>query len=492
MKALIERLSSWMQNPGSGLFERVIHGGIWLTLLNIFDRLLQIVRLLVLARLLSPVDFGLFGIVMVTVTMANSLSRLGIESSLIQNKQENISKYLNTAFVLNNFRSIATGLVLAISSPVISDIFSEPSLVALLRVISVYVILEGLTNPAVVYFKKNIDFQKQFIYQLSGSVVDFVVAVFAAVTLGNVWAFVIAVISGRVVRVFLSYLLTDYFPSLQFECNAAIDMLSYGKWIWATGIVGILAINFDDLFVGWYISASALGLYQLAYRLSNAPATEVSNVISGVTFPAYSKIQDDKAMLEDAFYQTLRITFLTITPMSVGILLVAKPFTNVLLGKDWISMVSAMQIMVVAGFSRAILSTGGAVFRGIGIPEWDFRMNFIRVVITLGTIWPLTELYGISGTSISVSLGVLCALPVWAYKTSEITSMSPFQYLKTVSTPALATVTMSIPVIIIIDSNLWNLVFSVISGVIVYIGVVIIGYKIEGDSPINKILSLSG
>jgi O-antigen/teichoic acid export membrane protein len=118
----------------------------------------------------------------------------------------------------------------------------------------------------------------------------------------------------------------------------------------------------------------------MAFRLSNAPATQISKVISKVAFPTYSALQNQKQRLRRTYLNTLEITFYITAPIAVGILVIAPEFTVVILGEEWLAIVPALQVMAIAVFGRGIAATGGAIFQGTGVPEWDFRMNLLRAI----------------------------------------------------------------------------------------------------------------
>ena len=123
--------------------------------------------------------------------------------------------------------------------------------------------------------------------------------------------------------------------------------------------------------MGKLLGVTALGFYQLAYRISNMPATEITHVISRVTFPAYSKLQDDIPKLREAYLKVLQITAFLSFPIAGLIFVLAPDFTKIFLGEKWMPMVPAMQVLVFAGLSRAIAATAGYIFYAVGKPKID-------------------------------------------------------------------------------------------------------------------------
>lgn len=481
---------SWLYSPTENFSQRVLQSGVWVTLLNVSDRILQILKLVVLARILAPSDFGLLGITLLAIAVLKQLSHLGIDAALIQHEDTDIDSYLDTAWAIKIVRGLAIFGVLFIVAPWIAAFFSEPRTEGLLRVLGLSIILRGFVNPSIVYFQKDLEFQKEFAYRISGTLADVIVAISLAFIFQNVWSLVIGILARDIVRLLSSYAIPDYRPGLNFKKEYAIEMLDFGKWMWGGGLATFAATQGDDAFVGWYLTASALGFYQLSFRFSNAPATEIAQIISNVMFPTYSRLQNQKEALGRAFHKTIQVTFLLTIPMAVGIFLVAKPFILVVLGEEWLPIVPVMQILAFAGLFRAIATTGGALFQGYGVPEWDFRMNAVRALTIFITIFPLTARWGISGTAFSVTLGIGMTLPIWLYKTSYISGLSLRTYATALSTPVFASLLMAFPTRHLLQkqSPLW-LVIAIVSGMMTYLIVVIVLYRFTSDEFSKGLLS---
>lgn len=477
----------WSSSPGESLGQRVVHASFWVGLLNISDRGLKLGRVVVLASLLSPEDFGLLGIALLLISISERFLNLGIDSALIQRKEGNIDSYLDTAWVIKIGRGLGIFVIITIVAPVAAAFFNEPRVTPIIRAIAISILFKSLLNPAIIYFRKDLEFHKQFTYKISGALCNFVIAVVAAVYLQNVWALVYGILAGSFVQLVMSHRLSGRRPSLDFDYSRAKDLLGFGKWIWATTVVVFLATSGDDAFVGWYLGAGALGLYQVAFRLANAPASEVAGVISKVMFPAYSKLQDDTDRLRNAFLKTIRVTFLIGIPTAGGIILIAPEFTSAVLGEEWRPMITAMQIIAFGGILRAIVGTGGVLFKAYDLPNWSFFLNLVRAVVIFGTIWPLTEMMGIAGTAISISGGIAVTLPIWFYKSREITGLPIAKYGEAIGIPLLGTVIMAGPVIMVKNPDVLSLSLAVCTGVLVYSVVAYYTYSIVGFDPIRTI-----
>ncbi|MFC6733726.1 lipopolysaccharide biosynthesis protein [Haladaptatus sp. DYSN1] len=478
-----------VKSPGDSLRQKALHSGFWAGFLNVSDRGLQIFKLLILGNILAPASFGILGIALLTKMMLWQLTQLGLNTALIQQKEENIDEYLDTAWSINLFRGLCIFAAVFVTAPFIADVFREPLAGPVIQVIGISVILDSLINPATVYFQKELEFYKEYIFNFSKSIVDVVVTITAALIWQSVWALVVGLLLSGVVKVIASYLLHSYRPKLAFKTEKAKEMLTFGKWIWVTSLVTFMATSGDDAFVGWYLSAGALGLYQMAFRLSNAPATEVTQTIASVSLPLFSKLQDDKNRLKKAYLRMFGLTSVIGLPMAIGIILVAPEFTEFALGDKWIEMVPAMQIMAIAGLFRAYGKTGGVLFQGYGSPHWDFRMNLVRVITIIVSIAPLTSRWGITGTALAITLGMGSALPIWAFKSKEITQAKVSDFIEHLLPAAVATAIMMVPVSIIVAPTLMHIVAAVFCGIGVYTIILASVYQFQGRSLLAELIS---
>lgn len=402
--------------PGGSLMERAITGGIWATALNVSARVFQLLTAVLLARLLSPRAFGIVAIGMLVIVGLRRFSMLGLDDALIYNRDSDVDRYLNTAWVMNGVRGVVLAALLFFSAPFIAGFYREPLVAEILPVMALGPLVFGLKNPGIVYFKKDLVFHKQFVYDVSGEAAYFLVALAYAVWNPSPWALAYGYLARNVVRTGLSYALHGYRPWPAFDLDLAREMFDYGKWITGGSIANYVRNEGDDHFVGWLLSAGSLGIYQMAYRLSNAPATEVTHVISTVTFPAYSEIQDDLQQLRAAFYKTVRVAAFLAAPMGIGIAVVAPTFVRAVLGEQWMPMVLPMQILAVYGLIRGFVSSYGSVWRATGHPDYLFKLQVVSIVLMAIPLYPATVAYGLAGTAgVITAVYALIMFPIDTY-----------------------------------------------------------------------------
>jgi lipopolysaccharide exporter len=431
--------------PESSLSQRVAKGGLWVFILRVMENVLKLLRLVIVARILAPDDFGLFGIALLSMSALETFSQTGFQAALVQKKGD-IAPYLDSAWTVSIIRGLFLFSILFISAPYIAIFFNNLEATSILRVIGVSLLVGGFTNSGIVYFQKELAFNKQFLYRLSTTIVDFIVVFIAALILRNVWALVFGLLAGSLAGVVASYIIHPYRPRIRLDFTRARELFGFGKWVFGSAVLVFLVTQGDDAFVGKFLGATMLGFYQMAYRISNMSATEITHVISQVSFPAYAKIQAEKPRLREAYLRILQVTAFLSCLIGGLIFILAPDFTEIFLGQKWMFIVPAMQVLACAGLVRSIAATTGPLFYAVGMPTVDTRWQFIRLLVMAVLIYPCTAQAGIVGASIAVLVSILASTVGFSYKAMTITGYRLMGFSKIVLPPLINGIIMVVAV----------------------------------------------
>lgn len=397
--------------PDGNLLSQTVKSGIWSAGINIGTRALQTIMVLIVARLLGPREFGLMSIALLTVTALNRFSRLGIDRALVQREEVNVDTYLDTAWALQFARGVVLATILFFGAPHIASFFRDEQVTPLLQVIALSPLVQAALNPAIVYFEKDLKLHKKFALDMAGAASEFVVAVSLAVIYGSVWALVAGFLVADVARLVASYVLHGYRPGTNAKLGLARELVGYGKWITGSSAISFLLTSGDDAVVGRLLTTTVLGYYRLGYQMGKTPTMEVSRSLSTVTFPMYSKLQQDSDALADALQRVVRLLSFLSFPASVGVILTAPAFVEVVLGAEWRPIIPVMQIVAVYGAFSALTSAFNDIWNAIGRPDYNAKINALRLVVTGALIIPATTTYGMIGT-VTVIAGVYLSLIV--------------------------------------------------------------------------------
>lgn len=487
----LRRLVAHLRPDGS-LTVRTVRSTIWSAGVKVGGRVLQLLMVVILARLLGPEAFGLIGIALVTHQGLERFSRPGIDRALVQRPEANVDDYLDTAFAVQFVRGVTVAAILYLSAPFVAGFFSEPRVTPILQAFALLPLLSGLTNPSVVYFEKDLAIHKKFAFEMSGSLAQFVVAVGVGVVYQTVWALVFGYLAAGITKLVASYLLDGYRPGLDARFAQARELFGYGKWITASSAVSYLLVSGDDAVVGYVLSTAALGFYQLGYQFGKTPMVEASSTLSTVVFPLYAKLQDDADALSDALRRTIRLLSFVSFPAAVGIVLTARPFVLGVLGPEWEPVIPVMQIAAIYGAFSAFTSVFNDVWNAVGRPDYNTKINLVRLVVTAVLIYPATVTYGIVGTVGAVAgVFVVLIVPVKLYVAVRSVEMDLREIARELAYPAVASGLMGLVVFAVRPAvagvpAVATFALLVIVGVTAYTGAVYLvesrsGWAIRGD-----------
>ena len=382
-------------------------------------RALAFIKILILARILSPSEFGLFGIAMLFLSFLEIISETGVNIFLIQ-EGEDINSFIDTAWIVSIVRGILIALVLFLLAPVISHFFNSPQSLNVLLLISLAPLMRGFINPSVVRFQKNLLFAKEFIFRFLIYFLDASIAIIVALITHSAISLVYGLLAGAVFEVCASHLFVRPGPKLRFVKNKLNLIIKRGKWVTFAGIFNYLFENIDDAVVGRLLNTAYLGTYQMAYKVSSLPMTEVSDVIQKVTLPVYSKITQDKERLKKAFIKSLLVTTLIVIPIGIILFFFPEKVVLILLGPKWISTVSVIKVLSFFGVVRAITETTYPLFLSLKKQNYVSAITLFSISGLAITILPLVRNFDIVGAGISSLTGAIFAVPITVYLLNKV------------------------------------------------------------------------
>lgn len=486
----INQLMRNLMHPGNSLSQRVVRSGFWVAFYKVVERGFRFVKTMIIARLLAPSDFGLFGIACLALEVLQTFTETGIGSALIQ-KRESIEDYLNTAWTIQIVRATILCVLIYIFAVPIAGFFNNSQAIPLMKIIALNILFSGFANIGVVYFTKEIEFIKQRTLSFSQLAVEFIVSIVLAFTLRNAWALVWGMLAGRITNCIFSYVMHPYRPRFHFEIKKAKELMHFGKWVFGLSIIVFLCTQGDGILIGRVLGTTALGLYAMASAIANLPASEVTSLFSQIIFPAYSKFQTDINKLRKAYFSTLGLVIFVTIPLTIGIILLGKEFVKIFLKEKWLPMVPAMQLLAIAGLIRSIIATGGCLFSAVGVPKKDFQMNIYRLVTMLISIYPLAKLHGVNGVAISIVLSIASTIPAWFFESKKITKAKYIDYGLTFLPVISAALLMSISIIctkpIFSNTTILNLISISFIACTVYLLVITLFWKQFKLGPIGEI-----
>ncbi|OGM33240.1 hypothetical protein A2803_00110 [Candidatus Woesebacteria bacterium RIFCSPHIGHO2_01_FULL_44_21] len=394
-----------------GYFRKTLWGVTWVGAFRALTRFIAFVRTIVLARILSPAQFGIFGIASLTITFLEILMETGINVVLVQ-KKKGINEYLNTAWVVSILRGCLISLILVVLAPFASSFFNSPESRNLVYLISLVSLIRGFINPAIVRFQKELRFGTEFWFRFVVFAVDSGVAVLVSLVTQSSVGIVWGLIAGALLELVMSFVFVSPRPSLEFNSVKLREILSKGKWVTGAGFFQFLFRQGDDGVVGRFLGETSLGIYQVAYKICSMPISEVTDVFGRVMFPTYVKLSIDSHRLRQVFIKITVVIVSVATLLGLTLFVFGEDLIKIFLGEQWLPAVPLVRVLSVFGVIQAVTNSMNSLLLAL---EKQKYITFVTLVSILGlgvTIVPLTLNYGLTGTVWAPLIGAIVGLPL--------------------------------------------------------------------------------
>ena len=488
-------LLAFLIHPGERLAQRVAYAGFWMTFLHMSGRGLGMVRVVILARILSTEAFGLVAVAILVVEFLDRISVTGFTTALVQRKGE-IEEYLDTVWVLNIVRGLLLGVVIFLSAPFAVFLFDVPEAAPIIKIMALAPVIRGFTSPGVIYFIKELEVRKRFIWEISSVIAEMAVAITFAVILRNAWAIVLGILAGRIISLAVSFFIHPYRPHLRFKYQQAKELFSFGIWVLLFSLFFYFSTRFDSLYVGRLFGTSALGIYTMAYTVIRPVADEMVQIANVIVFPAYAKIQENAVMLRQATLAALEIVALVTFPLAVVIYILAPDFIPLILGDKWMEVVPVLQILGIATAMYSLHNVGGSLFWGLGKPKYRFFLLATASVIMAVFLFLLSGPYGITGAALAVVIGNGGGLIFLLIALRLILKIKIRDVIKRLSPSLLLCIVLSVILVLINftlhDVGIGELILLLFVTAVVYAGFSVIAWKFFKTGPISIVQWFSG
>jgi O-antigen/teichoic acid export membrane protein len=392
------------------LKDKALSGIYWNGLAQFVQEGLGLLTTLILARLLSPDAFGLLAMVAVFVGFISIFQNLGLGSSIVQ-EQEFGQENLSSIFWLNLLFSLFLFLLTLLIAPLISSFYGEPSIRSLMMVLAIKFPLGSVGMVHGALLAKQMMFKKLALIKNVSVAMGSAVGIAFALTGFGVWALVWQALAHSLANAILYWIMVPWSPKCVLSYKKIKKHLDFGLNLQAGTILNYCARNADDLIVGRFVGAGALGIYQMAYRLMLWPLQKVSRVVGEVMFPALSSIQNDKELVKRIFIKATRSIALVTFPMVLGIWVTAPTIIHVLLGEKWAGVIPIFQVLCILGLFQSIATNTGWIFLSQG--KADIRLKLQIVFSTLFIIsFLLGVRWGAMGVAVCYTVASLLATPI--------------------------------------------------------------------------------
>lgn len=428
---------------------------------------------IILARILTPKDFGLLAIINIFIIIAQTFIDSGFSNALIQKKDRNQIDY-STVFFFNLAISIGLYLILFISAPYISLFFDNPQLTLLTRIVGLNLFIGALVSVHRTRLTILLKFKSQSLITLSSSIIAAVVSIYFAYKGIGVWALVLLSLINISLQTILFYIITKWHPSLVFSSAAFKKLFSYSSKLLGASLIHQLYRNIYTIVIGKFFSPTELGYFNRADTLAMYPAQTIGQVISRVAFPIFSRIQDDNNRLGNAYSKYIIFSSLIIFPIMIGIIVLAKPLTLLILTDKWLPMVPLLRILCIDWMTDHLCMINLNVLYVKGRSDLALKLEIIKKTAAI-CIFFISLYWGIIGVCWGRVIYGLFAVYLNSYYTKRLIGISFIQQLKDITKPLMQASGMGLIIYLIIcnlQTNVLQVVYGIGCGIIIYITII--------------------
>lgn len=308
---------------------------------------IQFVLTIVIARILSPDDYGLVAMLSIFMALSQVLIDSGFANALIQKKDRSDTDY-STAFYFNAIGAVVVYLCLFGCAPLIARFFAEPQLTAITRVIGLTLVINSLGIVQQARLTVDLDFKRLAHASLRAVVLSGIVGIWMAYNNFGVWTLVWQSLLNSLLRVIFLWVFSHWMPRRVLSWQSFRTLFSFGSKLMLSGILHTFYTNCYSLIIGKCFSASQLGFFNRSYTLAQFPSSNLTNIVVRAVYPIQCRYQDDMPRLRSMFLQYMRMSCYLIFPVMVGVTALAEPLVKVILTDKWLPAVPYLQILSIA------------------------------------------------------------------------------------------------------------------------------------------------
>lgn len=454
------------------LKQQTIKGVTWSSIERFSVQGIQFLIMIIMARLLSPNDYGLIGMLTVFISIAQSLIDSGFSQALIR-KQNRTETDNSTVFYFNIGVGICIYLLFYLIAPLISQFYNTPELTAIMRVISLGIIFNSLAVVQRALLTIQINFKTQAKASLIAAIASGIIGITMAYKGFGVWSIVMLQLVNLSLNTILLWSFTGWHPTSKFSKDSFCELFAFGSKLLASGILDTLYRNIYLIAIGKLFTASRLGYYTRAQQFSDFPSSNLTGVLQRVTYPILCKIQDDTERLAQAYRKFLRISAFLIFPLMVGLSAVSEPFILLLLKEQWHFAAVILQIISFASMWYPIHAINLNLLQVKGRSDLFLRLEIIKKILGI-TILCVTVPIGLIAMCYGQIVSSLIALVINTYYTGKLINVGFIRQMKDLTPTLVLVVTMWIiihfGILPFCSNNIIKLITGIIIGIIYYLG----------------------
>lgn len=391
------------------LRHRILQAGGWAVAGFALDKVIAAIQLMVVARVLTPADFGVMAASAVFVLACATISEMGVESALIA-KGEVDPEDLAVAWTIGLIRGVAMAACLWGTADLIGLAMQMPQLAEVVRVHAWALVLQGVASPAMALLLKNLDLRRRVSMDLVRRFIEAGTTIILALWFRNVWALLAGQLIGMGLNSLLSFWVAPFHPRLSLSGPARAYFLHYGRQVNVTTWCIFGVMSGGELVIGRVLGPDSLGLYQIALAIPLLLGVRATVLLQQISLPTYALLQQDQPGILRVFELQLKLVGFLFIPLALGAAVFAPVIVPVAFGPQWLSIVEPLRVLCLYAVCAGYLSVMAALQYGVNRPDLQMKSWVWQFAIYALTIVPLTMRFGLAGSAAALVVSYMAGM----------------------------------------------------------------------------------
>lgn len=383
----------------------------WFAFVKLYAKSLTVLKMVILARVLSPADLGAFGLAAILILLTEIFTETGINTFLIQSK-EHISKYVDTAWVTSILRGVLIGGLLSIAAWPLSIFYGNSSLLPLVLIAAAVALVRGFINPSIILWQKELSFRHEAVFRAFLFTLELGVGISLAFVWQNSLGLMFGILASAVMEVVLSHLLLAPKPKLRWNKQIFLEVFGFGRWHNLNAVIFFLGQTSDDLIVGRILGSGNLGYYQTAFNIAQSATTDLGDSVSQSMYPIYAKLHDDMPRLRRAMVYSLLPLAALVAGGCIILILFAEPIVRLVLGAKWLPVLPVLPWMLASGWLQSLNNLIYPIYLVKGEPKQQLAIHFWYWLILIVLMVPMSAWKGLTGAGMTLLIARLAVQPL--------------------------------------------------------------------------------
>ena len=415
-------------------------GTLWVVGARWGIRAIGLVSTVVLARLLTPADFGVVALAMLVVGLIEIFNDTGLAIYIIRHPDPG-RPHLDTVFTLQLIIGAVLALAIVLAAPFGAAFFRTPAIEPVIQLLALRSLLWGLENPGIILFRRDMAFHKDFQFMVATKLAAFVVTMAAALILRDYRALVAGILAGGVIATVQSYLMHPYRPRLSLA--EMRNAWGFSTWMLLVHILEFVNTRIDEILIGRTRTTTEMGYYNVGSDIAATPVQEVVYPMTRVWVPAFARLAHDQALLEQTYRWVIAAVAILAFSVSTGLALVAHDFALLVLGPAWLPAVPVIQVLALSAGMAAMTMPLGSVLGATGDPRVVLGLAVARTLLLIAAIMPAALWYGLAEVAMGRALATAIALALSFTVFERVVGLPPLTLARGMVRPLLAALAMA-------------------------------------------------